>query len=161
MRGRHSSTAEAPLVLQCSNSETRTNLEELWLEVQQLAARHTRANPQVKAVEAGWSMPRLTAAQVDEVIAAYSSGESMTAIATRYGVHRVTVRRYLDLAGKGRAMPMPISPDQVSQAIDLYHQGLTLKQVAAQLGFTSETIRKYLHRSGVALRAKGQAASRS
>jgi response regulator of citrate/malate metabolism len=100
-------------------------------------------------------MPRLTTSQVAELITAYVAGDSITALATCYGVHRDTVRRYLDVAGKTRPTPKPISPEQVTQAIELYGQGLTLKRVGGELGFTSETIRKYLHRSGVEVRATG------
>jgi len=102
---------------------------------------------------------RLSPAEQVAVLVAYQAGNSMAALAVRYGVRRSTISELLRRGGSPPRVERAISPSEVDDAVHLYAQGLSLVRVGVQLGYNAETIRKQLKRRGVLLRpASGPAA---
>jgi hypothetical protein len=100
------------------------------------------------------SKTHLTQNQVAELVAAYAAGEGVKVLATRFGVHRSTVRQYAKQAGvtpPGRGLEAA----DVSRAVELYRAGGTLAGIAEKLGSTGYLVRQGLVGAGVPIRTGG------
>lgn len=79
----------------------------------------------------------------------------MRELATRFNVHRGTVREIARQAGL--AARRPELPDAIRQdAAQLYAGGMTLSQVAARLGVSNEAMRSAVLACGGTIRAGGR-----
>lgn len=101
------------------------------------------------------SQTRLSVPNRAELIAGYADGVPVRELATRFNVHRGTVR---DVAREaGLAARRPELPDAIRQdAVQLYAGGLTLAQVAARLGVSDEAVRSAVLACGGTIRAGGR-----
>ena len=95
---------------------------------------------------------RLTAEQVDQLVAEYQAGDDMTVLAARWRLHRTTVAEHLRRAGT-ELRRQGVPADRMDEAKRLYGQGLSLQRLAGRYDCDDETVRKALRRYGVKLRA--------
>lgn len=101
------------------------------------------------------SQTRLSVSNRAELIAGYADGLPVWELATRFNVHRGSVREIARQAGL--AARRPELPDAIRQdAAQLYADGLTLAQVAARLGISNEAVRSAVIACGGTLRAGGR-----
>ena len=101
------------------------------------------------------SQTRLSVSNRAELIAGYAEGVPVRELATRFNVHRGTVREIARQAGL--AARRPELPDATRQdAAQLYAGGLTLAQVAARLAVSTEAVRSAVIASGGTIRAGGR-----
>jgi hypothetical protein len=96
---------------------------------------------------------RLPRAELDEIIAAYQSGESAPAIAKRHGISRTSVLNLAADAGVPRHMTHMDETEQ-AEAIRLYQSGLSLAAVGKRLNRSSFSILGALRRNGVPTRKR-------
>lgn len=75
----------------------------------------------------------------------------MHVLATRYGIHRHSVRAHLDRAGVV-VRPRGLTDLQTDEAVRLYVAGWSLTKLAERLGCDHETVRRALKLRGVVLR---------
>lgn len=78
---------------------------------------------------------RLSASNRADLLAGYADGVPVRELATRFGVHRGTVREVARRAGIAARQP-ELPTRKRAQAARLYEGGLTLAQVAEQLGIS-------------------------
>ncbi|WP_152024509.1 hypothetical protein [Tessaracoccus flavescens] len=101
------------------------------------------------------SQTRLSVSNRAELIAGYADGVPVRELATRFNVHRGTVREIARQAGL--AARRPELPDAIRQdAAQLYAGGMTLAQVAARLGVSHESVRSAVIACGGTIRAGGR-----
>lgn len=74
-----------------------------------------------------------------QVVAMYLAGVTAEDVATRFGIHRLTVSRAVRRAG-GKMGREPLTPVEVERAAVLYTTGLSLADVAKQLALPRESI---------------------
>ena len=92
-----------------------------------------------------------TTAQVDDIVTTYSSGETLSAIARRYGCDRAPIERVL----RSRAALVPwghrkIRSDEERRSVaDQFAAGATLRSLAEKYGVTEMTIRRIAAEHGV------------
>ncbi|WP_101569964.1 helix-turn-helix domain-containing protein [Brevibacterium sp. 239c] len=90
-----------------------------------------------------------------ELLAGYADGVPVRELATRFNVHRGTVREIARQAGL--AARRPELPDPIRQEVaQLYAGGLTLAQVAARLGISNEAARSAVIAGGGTIRPGGR-----
>ncbi|WME24414.1 helix-turn-helix domain-containing protein [Brachybacterium sp. GU-2] len=98
---------------------------------------------------------RLSVSNRAELIAGYANDVPVRELATRFNVHRSTVREIARQAGL--AAGRPELPDAIRQdAAQLYAGGMTLAQVAARLGIANEAVRSAVFACGGTIRAGGR-----
>lgn len=134
----------------CNQDETVRQLDGLVAEARgQIRGAAPRRVPQPpRSACKGKHLPTET----ERAIAAeYQAGKTMNAIATKHGIHRVTVGQVLDRTDTAKR-PKGMTPGQVDMAARLYESGLSLADVGAQLGFDAATIRMMLLQRGVKTR---------
>ncbi|MBT2483085.1 MULTISPECIES: helix-turn-helix domain-containing protein [unclassified Microbacterium] len=86
-----------------------------------------------------------------ELLAGYAAGVPVRELATRFKVHRGTVREIARQAGMVARQPQ--LADLIRQdAARLYTDGLALAQVADQLGISNEAVRSAVLACGGAVR---------
>ncbi len=90
---------------------------------------------------------RLGPGGIDAVAAAYRSGESASAIATRLGLSRQSVNIIAADAGLPRKVPRTTSA-QRDEIVCLYQSGLSQQTVADALGFSQSAVHLILKRRG-------------
>lgn len=101
------------------------------------------------------SQTRLSVSNRAELIAGYANDVPVRELATRFNVHRGTVREIARQAGL--AARRPELPDAIRQdAAQLYAGGMTLAQVAARLGISNEAVRSAVFACGGTIRAGGR-----
>lgn len=98
--------------------------------------------------------PRLSEARVVELVEGYESGETVYALAERFGVDRRTVSEVLKREGV-RLRYRAIEPAEHSEVIRLYESGLSLASVGEMFGVQAGTIRAILKQHGVVRRVVG------
>lgn len=81
------------------------------------------------------------------IVAEYKAGQTMKQIATRHGIHRVTVSEVLDRAGTAKR-PRGMDATQVSLAAKLYESGESLATVGPS---SASTLRRSVSRSWVSV----------
>ena len=100
------------------------------------------------------SQTRLSVSNRAELLAAYAAGAPVRELATRFQVHRGTVREIARQAGL--AARRPELPDAMRRdATLLYVSGLTLSQVATQLDISNEAVRSAVIACGGTIRPGG------
>ncbi|WP_420734634.1 helix-turn-helix domain-containing protein [Brevibacterium luteolum] len=100
------------------------------------------------------SQTRLSVSNRAELLAGYADGVPGE-LATRFNVHRGTVREIARQAGL--AARRPELPDAIRQdAAQLYAGGMTLAQVAARLGVSNESVRSAVLAWGGTIRPGGR-----
>ncbi|WP_222844696.1 hypothetical protein [Buchananella hordeovulneris] len=98
---------------------------------------------------------RLSASNRAELLAGYADGVPAHELATRFNVHRGTVREITRQAGM--AARRPELPDAVQQdAAQLYAGGMTPAQVAARLGISNASLRSAVLACGGTIRPGGR-----
>jgi hypothetical protein len=98
---------------------------------------------------------RLSVSNRAELIDGYVAGVPVRELATRFNVHRGTVREIARQAGL--AARQPELADAIRQdAARLYADGLTLAQVAMQLGISDEAVRSAVLACGGTIRRGGR-----
>ena len=101
------------------------------------------------------SQTRLSVSNRAELLAGYADGVPVRELATRFNVHRGTVREIARQAGL--AARRPELPDAIRQdAAQLYAGGMTLAQVAARLGVSNESVRSAVLAWGGTIRPGGR-----
>lgn len=96
---------------------------------------------------------RLGPSEVDELVAGYQSGVTISQLAGQFGVHRVTVGRHLATRGIDTQRPA-LQPDDILAAADLYRAGWSLARIAEKLDTTDDTVRARLLEVGVQMRTR-------
>lgn len=93
---------------------------------------------------------RLAATEVDELVAAYEEGNETSQLASRYGIHRSTIRLHLRRRG---VQPRPGFDDlALAEAREFYDTGMSVNAVARQIGWDAATVSRHLKAAGVRLR---------
>src|SRR5699024_11917520 len=89
------------------------------------------------------------------LLAGYAGGVPVQERATRFNVHRATVREIARRAGHPSRAPEH-SQQLRAEAARLYAEGFTLSQVAVQLGIGDEAVRSAVVANGGTIRPKGR-----
>lgn len=98
---------------------------------------------------------RLTADQIDEVVARYVDGASIDALARKYKINRTTVISHLERTGvERRRNPRKMTDASVRAAADRYAAGLPLAAVAAEFDVCDRTLRREFDSAGVPIRPR-------
>jgi lambda repressor-like predicted transcriptional regulator len=98
------------------------------------------------------SQRRLTAEQLEQLIADYRAGLDMQALAAHWNLHRTTVAAQLRRAGiELRRQGIPA--ERLEEAAALYSRGWSCQRLAERYGCHAETVRQVLKRNGVIMRA--------
>ena len=94
---------------------------------------------------------RLTAAEVDEVIAGYQAGSSLRELGSRFGVSRYAISRNLKIRGV-RLRLNSMAAKEVDEAVTLCASGLSLARVGSRLGYDATTVQRALRAAGGQMR---------
>ncbi len=96
---------------------------------------------------------RLSTSEAEEMVSLYRDGETIVALAARFGVDRSTVMRQLRKAGVPKYAGWT---DQVTDdARALYEAGHSLADISQLIGWPPTTIGRHLKASGVKMRPRG------
>lgn len=87
-------------------------------------------------------------AEVDELAARYEAGETLRALAARFGVHARTVHRHLVASGATIRPLRGLNGQEAVRAVELYREGISQTEIAGQLGVTITPVRTALRRGG-------------
>ena len=93
---------------------------------------------------------RLTATEVDQLVADYGSHGSIYTLARKYKVHRGTVSQHLK--ERGVDLNRGMSQAAKEQAARLYADGMSSAVIGKQLGFDNHTVISALRTLGVPIR---------
>lgn len=99
----------------------------------------------------GKAVTRLSEDQISQLVREYMDGDQVSALAARYGIHRVTVSEHL----RRRNVPTRIKgllPSEAEASAVLYEEGYSLASIGKHFGVTANTIRNALLNSGTRLR---------
>lgn len=94
---------------------------------------------------------KLSTPEVEALVDGYRNGATVYELATRFGIHRVTVSAHLhrhDVTMRCQGL----NPEQVDHAVHLYAQGRSVAGIGARLGVDGGTVRSALRARGVRLR---------
>jgi hypothetical protein len=94
---------------------------------------------------------RLTPELVQQLVADYEAGASMTALADCHGLHRTTVASHLRGAGV-EFRRQGLNDGEVREASRLYADGWPLSRLGARYDCAADTVRLALLRAGVSMR---------
>src|SRR5699024_12500925 len=100
------------------------------------------------------SQTRLSASNREELLVGSAWGEPVQELATRFNVHRATVREIARRAGHPSRAPEH-SQQLRGEAARLYADGLTLSQVAVQLEIGEDAVRSAVVANGGTIRPRG------
>lgn len=101
------------------------------------------------------SQTRLSASNRAELLVGYAEGVPVQELATRFNVHRATVREIARRAGHPSRAPEH-SQQLRGEAARLYAEGLTLSQVALQLEIGEDAVRSAVVTNGGTIRPRGR-----
>lgn len=101
------------------------------------------------------SQTRLSASNREEMLAGYAEGVPVQELATRFNIHRSTVREIARRAGRASRQP-ELSEVKRTEAAHLYKDGLTLAQVGEYLGISDEGVRAAVVARGGTIRPRGR-----
>ena len=105
---------------------------------------------------------RLSATDIDDLVAAYRAGATISQLAVKFSIHRTTVAGHLDRHGVPHHNEQRAWDDELlTQAAELYASGLSLAGVADQFGIDAQTVANRFQRAGVAVRPRRGWASRA
>lgn len=99
---------------------------------------------------AGKAATRLSEDQISQLVREYMDGDQVSALAARYGIHRVTVSARL----RRRNVPTRIKglPSEAEVSAVLYKEGYSRASIGKHFGVTANTVRNTLLNSGTRLR---------
>lgn len=98
---------------------------------------------------------RLNASNRAELLAGYATGVPVRELATRFGVHRATVREVARQAGVDARRP-ELAETIRYDAAKLYADGTTLAQAADKLGISDQAVRSAVLVCGGTIRPGGR-----
>jgi lambda repressor-like predicted transcriptional regulator len=111
------------------------------LELPQGARRERRQRPPKQA------QTRLSADQVDQLVAAHRGGVGVKKLAVRFGIHRDTVHNLLVREGAFRRRG--IHPGDFPEVIRLYQEGWSMARLASKFDVSPSTVTNTLRKMGV------------
>jgi DNA-directed RNA polymerase specialized sigma24 family protein len=94
---------------------------------------------------------KLTPQQIAELVQGYKDGQTVYALADRFGIHRVTVSAHLHRHGV-QLRRQGLSPLDVTHAQLLYAQGWSLARIGTRLTVDAHTVRRALKATGIRMR---------
>ena len=98
---------------------------------------------------------RLSPTDVDDLIAAYRAGATISRLAAEFGVHRTTVAAHLDRHGVPRHHDRTEWDDgDLEHAAEMYAAGLSLADVAAVFEIDAQTVANRFRRAGRPIRPR-------
>jgi len=96
---------------------------------------------------------RLSAAQVEELAAAYRAGAPVNDLAAQFRIHRSTVLDHLNRSDTPRRYPA-LDSCQVEEAARFYEAGQSLRAIGIHFGRHASTVRLALIKAGVHTRGR-------
>jgi lambda repressor-like predicted transcriptional regulator len=98
---------------------------------------------------------RLSAFESGNIANRFEAGETITALALEYKVHRCTIQNHLDRHGVKRSAPVPIlTTADITKAAELYATGFSTAEVGQKMGVNAKTISNHLKRAGYEVRRR-------
>jgi hypothetical protein len=98
---------------------------------------------------------RLRGVEVDEMVAAYRTGDSVDELAERFDVHRTTAMAHLRRRRVEPRVPFTAwDPEALTAAAALYASGASLVVVAARFRVDPSTVANRFRRAGVTIRPR-------
>ena len=97
---------------------------------------------------------RLSASEIESIIAEYQNGSSTYVLAEKYGYHRNTISENLKKHNITVTAEKISSKEDVKELISLYESGMKTKEVAAHLGVNFSTVLRHLRDNGVKMRTR-------
>jgi transposase-like protein len=91
-------------------------------------------------------------------LVAISDGESIASFASRSGVHKSTIHRWVNNGGP-RNDSREYSEEIKNEAVRLYLSGIATKPISKIIGCTDQTVARWVESSGHPLRNKSEAAA--
>jgi predicted DNA-binding protein YlxM (UPF0122 family) len=101
---------------------------------------------------------KLTQEQIDELSSLYQQGQSLASLASRFGIHRGTVKDHLRRAG----IPIRagnqanLSETDKNEIANLYETGLSIHKLALRFGVTDNPVHHALRERGVKMRSPNE-----
>ncbi len=105
----------------------------------------------VRAYTPKQSQTRLDPRQIDDLVIAYQSGNTIKELAVQFQIHHTTVSNLLERRGVPRRY-RPLTPEQIDHAVKAYQAGSSSKMIGDLLGVDASTIWRSLKREGVKMR---------
>jgi hypothetical protein len=93
--------------------------------------------------------------EITELIKKYEQHASVTELAQRFGIHRLTVTSLLKRHGV-QLRRTGLEPSEVQTAANLYTQGWSLTRLGMRFGVDSTTVWRVLRGAAVAMRPPNQ-----
>ncbi len=97
------------------------------------------------------SQTRLDPRQINDLILAYQSGNTVKDLAVQFQIHRTTVSKILERRGVPRRS-CPPTPEQIDQAVKAYQAGSSSKMIGDLLSVDASTVWRTLRREVVKMR---------
>ena len=98
---------------------------------------------------------RLSPTDIDDLIAVYQGGATISQLAADFGVHRTTVGEHLDREGVPRhSERIAWDESTLRNAAELYATGLSLADVANRYEIDAQTVANRFRRAGVPVRPR-------
>ena len=105
---------------------------------------------------------RLSPTDIDDVIAAYQAGATISQLAMEFGVHRTTLAGHLDRHGVPRHSEQTAWDDEIlKEAAEQYTGGRSLADVAERFGIDAQTVANRFRLAGVPVRPRRGWSSRT
>lgn len=135
------------MVLTGTSSKQSSLVKRLAAELPALLARPAKQRP----VRKRQVQRRLTAEEVERLVAEYQAGADMKQLAQTWAMHRTTVAAQLRKAGvELRRQGVP--DERLQEAVRLYAEGWSLQRLAERYGCDAETVRTTLKLQDVRMR---------
>ncbi|KJF18040.1 helix-turn-helix domain-containing protein [Acidithrix ferrooxidans] len=97
------------------------------------------------------SQTRLDPKQINDLVVAYQSGNTIKELAVQFQIYHTTVSKILERRGVPKRY-RPLAPEQIEYAIKAYQAGSSSKMIGDLLGVDASTIWRTLRREGVNMR---------
>ena len=98
---------------------------------------------------------RLSPSDIDDLIAAYQAGATISQLAADFSVHRTTIAAHLDRHQVRRHREQTAwDDDTLNETAEAYAAGLSLADVAARYGIDAQTVANRFRRAGIAIRTR-------
>ena len=100
--------------------------------------------------------PRLTDAEVDNLVAQHEAGSTIETLALELKIHRTTVMAHLERRGVRTRAPRKPTDGMVTEAARRYTAGETLAEIAATFDVAPSTLTRELRLAGIPIRQRGR-----
>ncbi|QTI66729.1 hypothetical protein [Gordonia polyisoprenivorans] len=97
---------------------------------------------------------KLTPHEVESLVSEYQDGATARDLATKYGIHRMTVTRHIQRSGHQTRPVRSFEEDQLEQLIADYHSGNSANALGRKYGVAGSTVARSLRNAGVDLRRR-------